>query len=197
MSTFQYKDYLTGEDKSFDTVLSHNGDAAWMYTKGLIPNYSSILLSPIFVGNLYPNKSFISNNNSITFGNKINIFISGGFDVIVLDSLPIGLSPIISTNSAAIKGTNSQINFFDIPDSKYPTSISNYNRCYFKMRIQSRNFPDIYYAEWLYYIVVRYDWSSLRDAYILASNEKFSFDEKNIINNIDFINSNKQKGYYL
>ena len=200
---FFYNDFLTNEPKIFDTSTSSSGNPNfYMYTQYKITRPSRAC--PVYLGEIFNDYTFNSINLGATIG-TLGSATNLNTETVFLDGVPSELS-LVGIPPAEIRVTGKKVqaipsNIFnkdndcDCGCSSYPVNFSDKIRCYFMLRTRKIANHNIY-SDWLYYVNVRLNWSSIRDAFISSLTIPFSINQKDIISSNDFIQLNKDKGYY-
>ena len=212
--TFYFTDFATGEPKSF-SYDDRGGNTLQMFTQGRVNTMRGVV--PVYLGAVnhyndiatYRGGTWYSNSGGATvlrMGSALAEMSYGGYRITVLDGLPEGLSYEVENDEVISSGNDIQ----PIPPSilasienptndNYPvnTTINNL-RCYFRIRAERLSMPEVRYSTWLYYFTVRTNWSAIRDAFIrnMPCNN-YSFDQYNVVTNQQFIDRQKEDGYYL
>jgi len=216
LSTFQFTDFVTGEPKTF-SYNDRGGSTLSMFTNNRIN--TSLGVAPVYLGtiNHYNTVSDMRRGvwTSISLGATIRRTAPGGpigeltygsYRISILDGLPTGLSYRVENDEVVFYGNDIQSippeiqQVIDNPTTdNYPVNmVINNLRCYFRIRAERISFPDTLYSTWLYYFIVRTNWSTIRDAFIgnMPCNN-FSFDQIHTVSNQEFIDTQKADGYYL
>ena len=213
---YDFVDFVTGEPKSF-SFNDKGGSTVNMYTRRTVNRSRGVI--PVYLGtvneytNLTAQNGFNTDFRSIANGatalrTSPPMFetIYGGVRISILDGLPEGITWEFENDEVIFRGRDVQaippyiLSAIRNPTCEnYPvTATINNLRCYFRIRAERISNPELYNSTWLYYFIVRTNWSIIRDAFISnASSTFFSFDQKNFVSGENFINTHKANGYYL
>lgn len=208
-----YTDFITGVPKSFASS-DRGGQTLSMYTKYASNRSAGVV--PIYLGTITNNRvpfrsvsqgaTVISTAPGSQGGAGILLeLILGAARISVLDGIPEGLTwRVVPSEGVIFSGNNVQTIPANVrsainnpgPDN-YPVNTSlNNSRCYFRIRATRSNFPQ-YTSTWLYYFIVRTNWTDIRDAFISNIGDSvFSFDQKNTVTAREFIAQQKANGNY-
>ena len=216
LSSYQFPDFVTGETKTF-SYNDRGGSTLSMFTNNRINTSSGVV--PVYLGTINHYNSvtdmrrgvWTSNSLGATVrrtapGGPIGEITYGGYTIRILDGLPEGVSYRIENDEIIFYGNDIQpippsaLSVIENPTTEnYPVNmVINNLRCYFRIRAERTAYPDTLYSTWLYYFIVRTNWSIIRDAFIQnIPGNNFSFDQYNVVTNQQFIDEQKEDGYYL
>jgi hypothetical protein len=206
-----FTDFVTGEPKSF-SYNERGGSSLSMYTRRLANSSPGVI--PVYLGtiNEYTGTTLNTSFRSIPLGatlvkSTVSIFLNqfGPIRIRVLDGLPEGITWSYFDGEVTFVGRNVQSLPSDVLSALRNPSYDNYpvnsrinNLCYFRIRAERINSPEVHYSTWIYYFRVRIDWSTIRDTFISNTSPTFfSFDQKNFVTGEQFIQEQKSNGYYL
>lgn len=199
---FTFRDYYTGQPVTFDSrTANRSGGMLYTYKNYLVPKYNRAI--PLYAGTIKRGEPFRSIAKSVTVRKKVYAayleLAYGPIEVEILDSLPVGIRYVPTTGGEVIFLGDDVQTFPTIKNPNchnYPVTMNESSRCYFRVRAK-RSLASGLYAEWLYFFNIEMNWSDVRDSFILNSTERFSLDQKSIIDNQNFIDNYKSKGFYL